>query len=140
MKTIGRFFFLTGIIGIILVFFVSLISLSCSGSSTEKVSLCEDNDNQITLLVILKAKVGMEEKLKSELTALLAPTRKEAGCINYDMHTDSQDNSRFMFYENWACQSALDSHLSSSHNVQFAEKMEDLLAEPVEITFWEVSK
>ena len=40
----------------------------------------------LTVVATLKAKSGSEKKLGDMLKTLVAPTRKEKGCINYDMH------------------------------------------------------
>jgi quinol monooxygenase YgiN len=42
--------------------------------------------NQVTVVVRLRAKPGMETRVRQELANLLAPTRQERGCINFDMH------------------------------------------------------
>jgi len=132
MKKIGQYFFWTGKIGIILTVLFFLMSTGCDNT------VCKDVDKQITLIAIIKAKAGKEEAVKRELTNLLAPTRKEAGCLNYNMHIDPQDNSRFMFYENWECQSVLDDHLNSPHIQAFIGKTDELLAEPIEMSSWEI--
>ena len=38
----------------------------------------------------------------------MAPTRAEAGCINYDFHIDAADPCVFVFYENWTDRAALE--------------------------------
>jgi len=40
----------------------------------------------VTLLVQLRAKQGQHLMLESEIRALIAPTRKEEGCLQYDFH------------------------------------------------------
>jgi quinol monooxygenase YgiN len=63
-------------------------------------------EKKLTILAKVKAKKGLEEAVKQEGLAMLAPTRKEAGCISYDFHQNSKDKSLFLFYENWASQKA----------------------------------
>ncbi len=43
-----------------------------------------------------------------------------------------------MFYENWKNKEHLDKHLEKSHIKAFLAKAEDILAESVEITLWEM--
>ena len=40
----------------------------------------------LTVIAKFKAKSGSEEQLYEELRNLVAPTRAEEGCINYDLH------------------------------------------------------
>lgn len=55
----------------------------------------------ITVVARFRAKRGMENRLRQELIALVEPTRREPGCINYDLHQDRDDPVQFLFYENW---------------------------------------
>ena len=69
----------------------------------------------IVLNVHMEAAPGREKDLEQALTALLAPTRSEPGCLAYRLHLDPQNASKFMFYEKFADQAALDAHLASPH-------------------------
>ena len=93
---------------------------------------------RITVLARIKAKEGMEEKVEQELLALVAPSRAEEACVNYDLHRSVDDKTLFMFYENWASREDLDQHLSMPYLDAFDENMEGMLAGAVEITLWEM--
>lgn len=93
-------------------------------------------DEQITVLAQIKAKPGQEENLKQLAIGLLAPTRKEAGCISYDLHVDIANKASFMFYENWKSKFVLDEHIRTPHLQNFKAKATDLLAEPLNVTIW----
>lgn len=94
-------------------------------------------DRQVTVLARVRAKDGMEERLKAELLSLVAPSRDEAGCINYDLHQLSDDPTYFMFHENWESRAALEAHLETPHSVAFDERVEGMLDAPFDITVWE---
>jgi quinol monooxygenase YgiN len=91
---------------------------------------------QLTVVAKIKAKPGLEEKVKQEVLGLIAPTRKEPGCLNYDLHQDQEDKSVLLLYENWVSRKDLDDHLKLPHMVAFLGKAGELLAEPVEIKFY----
>jgi quinol monooxygenase YgiN len=95
-------------------------------------------EKRVTVLARIKAKDGMEERVRQELLALVAPSRSEEACVNYDLHQSTDDKSLFMFYENWTSREALDKHLSMPYLDAFDENVEEMLAEPVEISFWEM--
>lgn len=95
-------------------------------------------DKKITVLARVKAKDGMEEKVKQELTALVAPTHSEPGCLNYTLHQAIDDKSLFMFYENWTSKQALDEHLEMPYLKDFIAKADELLAEPLDVTLWQI--
>ena len=86
-----------------------------------------------TIIGTLTARTETREELASLLMALVAPTRAEAGCINYDFHVDAADPCVFVFYENWTDRAALDAHLAMPHLQPLFSQLDRLLACPVEI-------
>ena len=82
----------------------------------------------LTVIARLKAKDGSEEKLGAMLRALVAPTRAEKGCINYDLHRSHDDLGLFIFYENWETRPLWDDHMKSPHLVEFGEQQESVTA------------
>lgn len=95
-------------------------------------------DKKVTVLVRIKAKKGVEEKVRKEIIALVGPTRSEKGCINYDFHQSGENKSLFMLYENWMSKKDLDEHLQMPYMKSYMEKAGEILAEPAEITLWEM--
>lgn len=90
----------------------------------------------LTLLAIFEAKPGSEKRLYELLHGLIAPSLKEDGCINYDLHTCSENSAKFMFHENWTSLETLDKHRQSPHMKTAAPKITELLATPKEVTVW----
>jgi quinol monooxygenase YgiN len=88
---------------------------------------------KLTVVARIRAKPGKEADVHRELLALVAPTRAEAGCLNYDLHVSHDDPALFLFYENWTSQAHLDAHAQSAHIQAFRARAADLLVEPVEI-------
>jgi quinol monooxygenase YgiN len=70
------------------------------------------NHSTLTVVAMLKAKPGKDATLKQALLALIAPTRKEPGCVNYDLHQSADDPMCFLFHENWTSKQHLDDHLA----------------------------
>jgi quinol monooxygenase YgiN len=91
---------------------------------------------QVTVVVRIKARPGMESRVREELRSLLAPTRQESGCINYDMHESPDDPSLFLFHENWTSRADLDRHLGAPHLRRWLGIADSLLAEPMQLGFW----
>lgn len=92
--------------------------------------------DKVTVIAHIRAKPNKEKQVKQALLALCGPTRKEKGCINYDMHESKDDPALFLFHENWASMHDLDAHLQTSHVQGFMKRIDELLAEPPKITFW----
>ena len=95
-------------------------------------------NERVTVLARVRARAGREAEVQRLLLALVAPSRAEAGCLNYDLHQSMDDPTEFMFYENWTSRAALDAHLDMPYLDAFDAQAEDLLAAPVEITFWQM--
>jgi len=90
---------------------------------------------KVTVVARLKAKAGLEEKVKQELMKMVEATRKESGCLNYDLHVDESDPACFLFYENWVSKMALDNHFHTEHFVRLQSMKDELFAEPTSINF-----
>ncbi len=91
---------------------------------------------KITVVAHANAKKGKETELKKILLGLLAPTRAEKGCLNYDLHQSLQNPCEFVFHENWTNQEVLDAHLQTRHIAEAMTAAQSFLAEPVKITLW----
>lgn len=93
---------------------------------------------KVSVVARVKAVKGMEERVRQECLALVAPSRTDAGCINYDLHQSEDDPALLLFYENWTSKEDLDRHLDAAHSLRFDERTEGMLDGPVEITLWEM--
>lgn len=64
-------------------------------------------------------KAGSEELVRGELEKLVAPTRAEAGCAQYDLHADDENAEHFLFYEIWELRELWQEHMKSAHLAAF---------------------
>lgn len=87
----------------------------------------------VTIIGTVTARTECRDELEALLTKQVAPTRAEAGCINYDFHVDAADDCVFVFYENWKSQEDLDQHMKMPHLMPLLSEIDRLLARPVEI-------
>ena len=86
-----------------------------------------------TIIGTVVAKPETRQELQEILTAQVAPTRAEAGCLNYDFHVDASNSCVFVFYENWRSQADLSEHLTRPHLKPLFDRQGVLLARPVDI-------
>lgn len=77
----------------------------------------------------LRAKPGSEQALKDALMACVAPTRAEAGNVNYDLHQGQDDSAIFVIYEGWKGHDALEAHFKTAHFKALMAAAEELVAE-----------
>lgn len=69
------------------------------------------------------------------MTALLKPTRAEAGSTYYACHEVREVPGEFVFYEIWASRAALDAHMQTPHLQALLSKVDALFAEAPDIKF-----
>ncbi len=81
----------------------------------------------ITVVAVMHAKPGKEAELRAAALALVEPTRKEEGCVQYDLHQHLSDPSWLVFYENWTSAGHLDRHGKSPHITAFRAVAPDLV-------------
>jgi quinol monooxygenase YgiN len=79
----------------------------------------------VILTAMVKAKPGQEDVVKQALLSLVDPTRKEPGCLCYNLHQSKADPTQFMFYEQWASKEALDAHGKTPHMKALGGKLKD---------------
>ena len=91
-----------------------------------------------TIIGTVVAKPEKRDELMRILAAQVAPTRAEPGCMNYDFHCDRADPTIFIFYENFVSKEALDEHLTKAHLKPLMDRLDDLLAKPVDIRHLEM--
>lgn len=75
----------------------------------------------------VRAKEGKEDALKTVLTSLIAPSRRELACYQYDLLQSSTDPRDFCFVERWDGDAALDQHARSEHMKKAATQMADIV-------------
>ncbi len=87
----------------------------------------DDRRDLLTVIAYMRAAPGKRDELRAALEALVEPTSREKGYVNYDLHQGIEDPDRFFFYENWESDSDLDAHLDAPHLRDFAARIPELL-------------
>lgn len=92
------------------------------------------NDEKIVLMARLKVKKEMVEEAKKVALSLVEVSRTEEGCESYNLHQAIDDDAVFVWHEVWASKSALDEHFAKPYFTDFFAKVEEIAAEPPQIT------
>jgi quinol monooxygenase YgiN len=90
----------------------------------------------LTLVVMLRAKEGQHLLLEAELRALVAPTRKEEGCLQYDLHRAADQPGAYLFHEVWESREHHTAHTRTLHFLRWSARKDSLLASK-ESSFWQ---
>ena len=91
------------------------------------------SDEKIVLVARLKVREDAIEEAKKLALGLVADSRTEEGCINYDVHQGTDDPAVFVWHETWKDRAAFDEHLEKPYFKEFFAKAGALAAEPPQI-------
>jgi quinol monooxygenase YgiN len=95
----------------------------------------------IVLTALVKAKPEHEEAVKKVLLALVDATRKEPGCLCYNLHQSKSDKAQFLFYEQWASKEALDTHGKTPYMKALGGNLKDITEQGgVGVVFYQLLK
>ncbi|MDO8454301.1 MAG: putative quinol monooxygenase [Sulfurimonas sp.] len=64
------------------------------------------------------------EMMKELLSAMVAPSKAEDGCIFYEIFQYENKPQKFMAYESWRDEKALDGHKASAHYAVYKSSYE----------------
>ena len=83
----------------------------------------------LIILAQITAAPGKEELVRSELEKLVAPTRSEEGCVQYDLHQDNDNPGVFVFYEIWESRGLWQAHMQQPHLAAYRAATEGAIAD-----------
>lgn len=83
------------------------------------------------------AKNGMEEYLKNYLSDMMHHSRKDSGCLAYNIHQSKDNPNEFMMYSVWTDEQAFIRHNSRPEMLEFKKKLAtELFEHESPKTFW----
>lgn len=83
----------------------------------------------ITKRVTFIAKPDGIDKMKELLSAMVAPSKAEDGCLFYEIVQYKDKPEKFMAVETWRDEAALDGHKASAHYAVYKSSYEPYCAE-----------
>ena len=85
----------------------------------------------LILVARVIANPGHEEAVRQALLRLVENTRKEKGCLQYDLHRSIEDAANFVFYELWETEEDLKAHANSAFMQAHRERVSGAIAKTV---------
>jgi quinol monooxygenase YgiN len=88
-------------------------------------------ETKMTLTIVANIHARPEKRalVKAELQKLVAPTRGEKGCLQYDLHQDNDNPDHFLFYENWESRELWQQHMNAPHLAAYMEATDGAVAD-----------
>jgi len=107
-----------------------------SSRKSHSVKITKLPKGALTLIVLLRAKEGQHLLLEAELRALVGPTRKEEGCLQYDLHRGADQPGTYLLHEVWASREHHTEHTRTPHFLRWNARKDALLASR-DSAFWQ---
>jgi quinol monooxygenase YgiN len=89
-------------------------------------SKVKDPAKPFALFVTIKAKAGKEKELEATFAPCIAATKKEAGCLAYELNRDPDDPTAYVMFEKFKNLAALEDHLKQEHTTRLFKAIEPL--------------
>lgn len=94
--------------------------------------------SQLNIVATLKIKSENHAAFQTLFKKLVEASRKEAGCIRYELNQSLDDPNVYVVIETWASKQAIDLHNHTPHFIEFAafakehcKKLEICIVKPV---------
>jgi quinol monooxygenase YgiN len=91
----------------------------------------------VVLAVTWMAKVGCEVEVAGIFSQLTVESRKEPGCVMYQVHRHKTEPRRFFIYEQYKDDAALEAHRAAPHFLHYARKQLPKVADRTEGQLYE---
>jgi autoinducer 2-degrading protein len=91
----------------------------------------------VVLAVTWLAKAGREAEVAGIFSKLTEESRREPGCLMFQVHRHKTEVRRFFIYEQYKDDAALEAHRGAAHFLQYARKELPKIADRVEGQLYE---
>ena len=87
----------------------------------------------ISVVATFTPKQGQESAVEGILRGMIGPTRKEPGCLRYELYASADPEPQFVLIEAYADQAALEAHRATEHYKSYRSRIVDALSEPIKV-------
>ena len=92
----------------------------------------------VVLVVHLTIQAGRESEVDEMFAKLQSETRREPGCVTYIVQRSMENSRRYLVYEQYRNEAALEEHRNSPHFKQYAANGVFPLVEQRQAEFFEL--
>ncbi|MCD7970098.1 MAG: antibiotic biosynthesis monooxygenase [Alistipes sp.] len=125
-----------------------LLSSCCGGNKTSNEQTaeaaagqcCQNSENMIKIITAYKfIKPEKVDEFVEFVKPIVEKSRAEEGCISYTLYQDPTDPTKFMFYEEWKGQEAIDFHFSTDHFKLSGSRADEFESAPTVLTIYDAA-
>jgi quinol monooxygenase YgiN len=84
----------------------------------------------------LQARPGKEETIKGLMQPLVEQTKKEKGCLSYELFHDRKNPAVFTLVEQWESEADVNTHLGQPHMQKLFAQLPELVSAAPEIGYY----
>lgn len=91
------------------------------------------------MIKVVAKNFAQEDKINKILELykeLVELTRKEEGCIKYELYQDEKDATILTMIEEWESRQALDKHLKSEHFTRIVPSLKKLMSKEMDMNVY----
>lgn len=92
-------------------------------------------NKEIHIVCKIKCRVQDHDQVHKILLEYVNPSRKEEGCLYYDIFENKHDLGEFLIIDGWKNQEAIDHHVQQSHVIETNKILEPYLLQKQELTW-----
>jgi quinol monooxygenase YgiN len=89
--------------------------------------------SELTVIARAVAQEGKGDELERELQACVAPTRGEAGNLQFELHRSLENPEEVIAIERWASKEDHERHFETEHVRTLIERTQPIMAAPPEM-------
>jgi quinol monooxygenase YgiN len=89
-------------------------------------SKVKDPTKPFALLVPIRVKAGRQKEFEAAFAVCIAATKKEPGCLAYELNRDADDPTAYVMFEKFKNVAALEDHLRQDHTKKIFKALEAL--------------
>jgi quinol monooxygenase YgiN len=93
-----------------------------------------ENETEMFFFARFHASPGNEQAVADALLDVLAPSRKEPGCLSIHAFRSIHDPRLFYIHSRWKDEAAFDVHAGLPHTMRFIERVEPLIDHPLDMS------
>eukprot|EP00756_Hemistasia_phaeocysticola_P002486 Hpha_TRINITY_DN11699_c0_g1::TRINITY_DN11699_c0_g1_i1::g.49148::m.49148 len=91
--------------------------------------------SSVYVTVCMHIKSDKVEDFRKAFAACAVETRKENGCIQYDLSKARDEENLYLLNEKWASQAHLDEHMKTPHVQDLLKAFGEVLSKPATLNF-----
>ena len=85
-------------------------------------------DTPVVIVADFQAKPGAEAEAQMLLSSMLEPTRKEEGCLQYNLHAAADHPGSYLLHEVWASRDDHGAHTRTPHFLRWNARKDALIS------------